>query len=339
MQCVLESDAFGSARALNLALRDALGWDADSARCRICVKSLAQSGLHTLHGMLGYCMKYQAEQTPERPFEMHHSGVTTADLQKGREEYAKLGRPNKHRVELTPANIIDKAHMFTTLKLRGVNDPEFDKVVGLMVASGKYILSHQWAKESAHLDRDTVQKLWLSRTSLSKFTGEDLSWVLYGGRVVRGKRWEHPPEHYSMPLLDRVQRGMMYDVQEEWGADEDEDVYETPLDVDESEGEVDEEMEAAALVARGAGEFLGDRVDVGLAIAEVDEVMGTPSPALSPRPSSPPAPTTAAASGWRRILQGFTSVRAPARRTRSPIPENMCVHCHEAMHACICDAM
>ena len=33
----------------------------------------------------------------------------------GKEEYIKLGKPNKHRTGLTPANILSKAHMFASM--------------------------------------------------------------------------------------------------------------------------------------------------------------------------------------------------------------------------------
>ena len=106
---------------------------------------------------------------------MLHGGVTRGHGQW--EEYIKLAKPNKHRTELTPANILSKAHMFDRVhakKLRGVRAPEFEKVVSMMLASRKYIMSHQRAYPQQNVDMRYTALVWKNLTAVERFNGEDL---------------------------------------------------------------------------------------------------------------------------------------------------------------------
>ena len=229
MQCVAESECFSSAKGLNAALRNALGWKNAGKKSRVCVKSLAQTGLHTFHGIVGYCMKWEAEGTPERPFQFFCEGVTAEDIRLGKDEYIRLGKPNKHCVSLTPNNIIDKAHMFCSMKLRGVYAPEFDKVIGLMLSTRKYILGQEFARPNAHLDIAQTALVWKARTNLPAFTGGDLGQALYGN-PWRSYRYynDENPDIMRVPM---VERDDFYDCVEDFPAGaEAEDEFLTPED-------------------------------------------------------------------------------------------------------------
>jgi hypothetical protein len=249
MQCVVESDGFPSARALHSQLRIALGWQTLGKKSRVCVKGLRQNGVHTFSGMIGYCMKYQAEDTPERPFEYHCGGISAEDIAEGKTQYMMLGKPNKHSILLDPANIIDKAHMFASLKLRGVVAPDFDKTIGMMVSSRKYVLSSKWCKPNSGLDSSLTALVWKSRTALHAFTGEDLGRTLYGNPTYRYHHIE--PEIMKVPLVERED---FYDCHEDFqdgegeagdgevsGRDEEVNVRDEEVSGSQQEGRHDEE--------------------------------------------------------------------------------------------------
>eukprot|EP00955_Chlamydomonas_euryale_P062728 358462-Chlamydomonas_euryale.AAC.3 len=107
-----------------------------------------------------------------------------------------MGKPNKHRTELTPQNIFGKAAIFAEVRLRGVVALAVLDVVGMMLKSGKYILSKAWAFPNAHMNQLLCEAVWKSRTNLRKFTGVDLSRVLFGG----GMYTDHVDE---LPIIDR----------------------------------------------------------------------------------------------------------------------------------------
>ena len=147
----------------------------------------------------------------------------------GKDEYIRLGKPNKHCVSLTPNNIIDKAHMFCSMKLRGVYAPEFDKVIGLMLSTRKYILGQEFARPNAHLDIAQTALVWKARTNLPAFTGGDLGQALYGN-PWRSYRYynDENPDIMRVPM---VERDDFYDCVEDFPAGaEAEDEFLTPED-------------------------------------------------------------------------------------------------------------
>jgi hypothetical protein len=178
MQCVLETEEFASAISVNRALKHVLGWDG-IRNCRVCIKTLKQTGLHTFLGMVGYCSKDQYDNNPEKPFVSFHSGLSNEEFKRARDQYLHWGKPNKNRSELTPANLMDKATLFATVKMRGVRAPDFAKTVGTMLNTGQYFLSSQWAKPNSSLDPDAAALVWKARTNMGAFTGEDLGKVLF----------------------------------------------------------------------------------------------------------------------------------------------------------------
>eukprot|EP00955_Chlamydomonas_euryale_P119026 366571-Chlamydomonas_euryale.AAC.3 len=136
LQNVVNVDHVGlrSATLINHSLRSALHWE--GVRCaRVAVKSLRQQGLHTFLGMVGYCTKYEVDSMPDHPYEEYSKGVSVEDKTLGHDVFLQFGRPNKHRAELSPINVLDKAVMYTTQNLhwRSVPPPDFLDVVAFMI--------------------------------------------------------------------------------------------------------------------------------------------------------------------------------------------------------------
>jgi len=125
------------------------------------------------------------------------------------------------------------------LKLRGVVALDFDKTIGMMVSSRKYVLSSKWCKPNSGLDPSLTALVWKSRTSLHAFTGEDLGRTLYGNPTYRYHHIE--PDIMKVPLLERDD---FYDCHDEFpegeGGDDDADVQEVGEDGGGDEADEDE---------------------------------------------------------------------------------------------------
>ena len=184
MQCVVRDTAghYSGGASLNAALKGVLGWKNEGGfRSTIMVRALAYTHLHTWIGMIGYCSKYEGESVPEMPFIHHMKGISDADLRAGKAAYIAWGRPNKNQVMLTPGNIVDRASHFASLRLRHVAIPNFWLVVGSMLASTKYVMSAEWCRGRATLDRDALDLLWRSRTAQHTFSMAHLQTLITGG--------------------------------------------------------------------------------------------------------------------------------------------------------------
>ena len=75
-------------------------WKADPpAGAAICAKELSGEGLHRWSPMIGYCLKDHVPGNAD--FRAYHKGLTSADLEQGRHDYALLGKdPIEKRIIL-----------------------------------------------------------------------------------------------------------------------------------------------------------------------------------------------------------------------------------------------
>ncbi|KAL3692074.1 hypothetical protein R1sor_005725 [Riccia sorocarpa] len=99
-----------SARQIKSDLHVAIGWDTCCpVGASICVKLLTNKGVHTLVGMVGYCMKDQQELH----FRMYCKNVSEKQMDEGRQRYLIFGACNyKNRVELSLYNLLSRAMQF-----------------------------------------------------------------------------------------------------------------------------------------------------------------------------------------------------------------------------------
>ncbi len=201
LQCVAETWDFASARAAHMSLKKALGWTASFTGGSVCCKNLVQSGIHTWLGMIGYCLKGELEDTPERPFRFYSHGVTAEEMALGRIEYQKLGKPNKNQLELTPSNIIDRTQHFASTKLRNIQNPDFSKCVMMMLTSRQYTLGHAWSNPKNSMDPTLCDLVWKSRVSLPSYTCGDLAQTLFGDYKMR---YFHGVDHEKTPIGERM---------------------------------------------------------------------------------------------------------------------------------------
>ena len=152
----------------------------------MCIKCLTNSGLHTWHGMLGYCTKYEPI-AKERDGELMSSrkGVTDDDIALGKQLYLEWGRPNKRTIELTPKNLMGRMEVYVLQSLRRVPRPNMWRVLATMLASRKYSLGGEWGKKWAALNSEALSIVWRQRTAMETLTIDQLMTVIVGQYVPR----------------------------------------------------------------------------------------------------------------------------------------------------------
>ena len=180
---------FSGGQGVGAGLKRALGWGRGAgatAGGQVCIKCLTNSGLHTWHGMLGYCTKYEPI-AKERDGELMSSrkGVTDDDIAQGKQLYLEWGRPNKRTIELTPKNLMGRMEVYALQSLRRVPRPNMWRVLATMLASRKYSLGGEWGKKWAALNSEALSIVWRQRTAMETLTIDQLMTVIVGQYVPR----------------------------------------------------------------------------------------------------------------------------------------------------------
>lgn len=182
------------AKSMNAMLTQWLGWNETkpSPGARIQCKALMNTGIHTWHGMLGYCSK----DAGENHFRSVMHNVSEDDLAIGGDEYLKHGAgPLKQRIGLDPNKIFDKALSFANMRMRGKSRPSLSLVLQQMILTGKYYPTAHWVvPTSGHgWDLDRANAVWKMMLLPHETSLDDVKFVF----TRRGNRyWDQaPPAH------------------------------------------------------------------------------------------------------------------------------------------------
>ena len=83
-------------------------WEGEPpAGAAICAKELSGEGVHRWSPMIGYCLKDHVPGNTD--FRAYHKGLTSAELEQGRHDYALLGKdPIEKRIMLDKKNLFGK---------------------------------------------------------------------------------------------------------------------------------------------------------------------------------------------------------------------------------------
>lgn len=178
------------AKSINTLLHSWLGWNDNkpSPGARIQCKALMNAGIHTWHGMLGYCSK-DSNQGHFRSV-MHE--VSEDDLAIGGDEYLKHGAgPLKQRIGLDPGKIFDKALIFANMRMRGRSRPSLSCVLQQMISTGKYYPTAHWVTPTSGMgwDLERANAAWKMMLVPAETTLDDVNFVF--GR--RKDRYSAPP--------------------------------------------------------------------------------------------------------------------------------------------------
>lgn len=128
--------------AISRLVKVYLGWDsAEPVGGMVMCMKLANKGLHTFIGLLGYCMKDACKEH----FETVDHNVTASDISLGLEQYALHGQEeNKNRVVLTMHNLVERVFMWRKFSCKHPLQVDFSRDIYEMLKTGRYYLAATW---------------------------------------------------------------------------------------------------------------------------------------------------------------------------------------------------
>ncbi|KAL3701301.1 hypothetical protein R1sor_019323 [Riccia sorocarpa] len=127
-----------STHSLKTEIRQAIGWNEDNhpAGGSICIKSLKDKGIHTVIGMIGYCLKDEQEEH----YRKYTKNISEQEMEDGRQRHFIYGASvYKNRLELTPNNILGRALQYRKYRARNPLSISFRGCLRQMLSSGQYI--------------------------------------------------------------------------------------------------------------------------------------------------------------------------------------------------------
>jgi hypothetical protein len=110
----------------------------------ICAKELSGEGVHRWSPMIGYCLKDHVPGNTD--FRAYHKGLTSADLEQGRHDYALLGKdPIEKRIRLDKKNLFGKVYLFSRMSSAPISRREsFEPMLLAALRSGRYYADASW---------------------------------------------------------------------------------------------------------------------------------------------------------------------------------------------------
>ena len=182
LQGVVEAMVIGT-DALRRHLKSALGWDDRrlpaelKGKTHICIRTLRNTGLHTWHGMLGYCSK----DAEEVHFQQFMVGVSEEDLALGKEQYALHGNKDKNNtVQLTPYTLIERAAQWAKVKMQRTSGISLHQAVVSMIQSGKFRFGGGFtSSKSGQYTYSRAAAVWKAAMNPADFSLDDAYQVLY----------------------------------------------------------------------------------------------------------------------------------------------------------------
>ncbi|KAL3684223.1 hypothetical protein R1sor_002245 [Riccia sorocarpa] len=182
---------------LKQEIRKAIGWAEEGPPGgSICIKSLRDKGLHTIVGIIGYCLKDEKEEH----FRVFHKNVTERQMDEGRRMHGIYNASEfKNRLQLTPMNVLTRALQFRKYRARSPVPTTFRKCLKQMIQSGQYIPALKWTSMptlSPHKTIKRTEKLWTACVAPEKITIHDIDEIFFGYRSKeRYWNFSHPTKH------------------------------------------------------------------------------------------------------------------------------------------------
>ncbi|KAL3685959.1 hypothetical protein R1sor_003981 [Riccia sorocarpa] len=170
-----------SMRMLKQEIRKAIGWAEDgSLGGSICVKSLKDKSLHTVVGIIGYCLKDEKEAH----FRMFKKNITEVQMEEGRRMHWIHGASEiKNRLQLTPKNVLTRALQFRKYRAKSPIATTFRKCLKQMLRSGQFIPALKWISMPTLTPAETIkrtEKLWKACVSPDTVTMNDVDHIFFG---------------------------------------------------------------------------------------------------------------------------------------------------------------
>ncbi|KAL3692535.1 hypothetical protein R1sor_006186 [Riccia sorocarpa] len=127
----------------------------------ICIKSLKYKGLHTIIGIIWYCLKDEGQEH----FRFYSKNVSEEQKQEGKRMHAIYGASEyKNRLELTPANVLGHALQFRRYRAKNPVSITFIRCLREMLYSGQYMSGFRWLK-SSKVSPLRAERIWRACTT------------------------------------------------------------------------------------------------------------------------------------------------------------------------------
>ncbi|KAL2607409.1 hypothetical protein R1flu_025982 [Riccia fluitans] len=123
-----------STRILKREIKEVIGWESNPpVGGSVCLKSLREKGLHIVIGLIGYCLKDEGAAH----FKFYSKNITEEQKAEGRRMHSIYGASEyKHKLELTPANILGRALQFRKYRVKNPLSITFRRCIAEMLRSG-----------------------------------------------------------------------------------------------------------------------------------------------------------------------------------------------------------
>ncbi|KAL2609818.1 hypothetical protein R1flu_028391 [Riccia fluitans] len=166
-----------STTILKREIKGVIGWQSNApVRGSVCLKSLREKGLHTVIGLIGYCLK--DEGAPH--FKFYSKNITEEQKAEGRRMHSIYGASEyKHKLELTLANILGRALQFRKYQVKNPLSITFRRCIAEMLRSGQYIPAFRWLT-SAKISRLRAERIWRACTTPDSVEVADVETIFFG---------------------------------------------------------------------------------------------------------------------------------------------------------------
>ncbi|KAL2643883.1 hypothetical protein R1flu_011470 [Riccia fluitans] len=166
-----------STTILKREIKEVIGWQWNlPVGGSMCLKSLREKGLHTVIGLIGYCLK--VEEAPH--FRFYSKNITEEQKAEGRRMHSIYGALEyKHKLELTPANILGRALQFRKYRVKNPVSITFRRCIAEMLRSGQNIPAFRWLT-SAKISRLRAERIWRACTTPDSVEVADVETIFFG---------------------------------------------------------------------------------------------------------------------------------------------------------------
>ncbi|KAL2649806.1 hypothetical protein R1flu_017934 [Riccia fluitans] len=166
-----------STRILKREIKDVIGWESNPpVGGSVCLKSLREKGLHTVIGLVGYCLKDEGAAH----FKFYSKNITEEQKAEGRRMHSIYGASEyKHKLELTPSNILGRALQFQKYRVKNPLSITFRRCIAEMLRSGQYIPAFR-SLTSAKISRLRAERIWRACTTPDSVEVADVETIIFG---------------------------------------------------------------------------------------------------------------------------------------------------------------
>ncbi|KAL3701792.1 hypothetical protein R1sor_019814 [Riccia sorocarpa] len=184
-----------SVRSIKTDLTKAIGWDTNApVGGVVCIKSVKNQGLHTVTGLIGYCLKDENELH----FRLYSKNVTEEQMEEGRKRHMVFGASGyKNRLELTPQNLLCRALQFRRYRSKNPVTTSFRHCIRDMARSGQYMAGLKWLL-SPTVCNVRAERLWMFAVQPEAVNMADVDHIFFNfqntARYYEGRRLQSDEE-------------------------------------------------------------------------------------------------------------------------------------------------